>query len=125
MNVLTVPRTVARLEYSALRLPLTLTENQVGRLLEEDSALRLGFEKALGNLDARVGRLLGDPVLTRRGATLSRRAIDHDPKDAAASLPGAYRLASRNVSRDAPGRGSKRTAGSRRGPPRRTSSPRR
>lgn len=75
MNVLTVPRTLASAEYAVLRLPLTLVERQVvGRLLDEESAVRLGFEKALGGLDAGVGRLLHDDGLTRRGAALARRA---------------------------------------------------
>lgn len=75
MNVLTVPRTVASLEYTALRLPLTLVQHQVvERFLDEESSLRLGFEKAVGTLDSTVGKCLGDQELRRRGATLSRRA---------------------------------------------------
>lgn len=75
MNVRTVPRAVATLEYSVLRLPLTLVQTQVvGRLFEEESSLRLGFEKAVGTLDSTVGKLIGNPDLSRRGASLSRRA---------------------------------------------------
>ena len=75
MNALTLPRTVAATEYKAARLPLTLIERQVvARLLDDDSSLRLAFEKALGSLDATVGRALKDAELTRRGAALTRKA---------------------------------------------------
>lgn len=73
MNVLTVPRTVAGLEYKALRLPATVGASLVGRL-DEESRIRLAFEKALGSVDAAVGRFLADEELTRRGTALSRRA---------------------------------------------------
>lgn len=73
MNVLTVPRTVAGLEYKALRLPATVGASLVGRL-DEESRIRLAFEKALGSVDAAVGRFLADEGLTRRGTALSRRA---------------------------------------------------
>lgn len=70
-----VTRTLITAEYSMLRLPLTVLENRVvGRYLDEDSRLRLGFEKTLGTLDAAVGRLVGDPELTRRGARLSHKS---------------------------------------------------
>jgi hypothetical protein len=75
MNVLTVPRTAAALEYKVLRLPATVVETQlVARFLDEESRVRLAYEKALGNVDAAVGRLLDDEALTRRGTALSRRA---------------------------------------------------
>ncbi|MCW2613782.1 MAG: putative translation initiation factor, family protein, partial [Frankiales bacterium] len=75
MNVLTVPKKAAALEYSLLRLPATLVESQVVvRFLQDDSALRLGFERALGSLDEKAGRLLGDQALTARGSALRRRS---------------------------------------------------
>jgi hypothetical protein len=75
VNVLTIPRTVIGAEYAALRLPLTVLETKVvGRYLEEESTFRLTFEKALGTVDATVGRALGDADLTRRGAALTRRS---------------------------------------------------
>ena len=56
MNVLTLPRSVAAIEYKALRLPATLLQSQVvGRFLDEESKLRLRFEKALGGLDEKAG----------------------------------------------------------------------
>jgi hypothetical protein len=68
MNALTVPRKAAALEYSLLRLPVQLIESQVvTRFLEDDSALRLGFERALGTLDETAGRLFADEQLVRRG----------------------------------------------------------
>jgi hypothetical protein len=73
MNVLTVPRTVAALEYKALRLPATVVGKAVATL-DEESRVRLAFEKALGNVDATVGKLLKDEALTRRGTALSRKA---------------------------------------------------
>jgi hypothetical protein len=75
MNVLTVPRTAAALKYKVLRLPATVVETQlVARFLDEESRVRLAYEKALGNVDAAVGKLLDNEELTRRGTALSRRA---------------------------------------------------
>lgn len=73
MNVLTLPRKVATVEYSALRLPLTVLHRGLTRL-DDESPVRLSFERGLGSLDATVGRVLGSPELTRRGATLTRKA---------------------------------------------------
>ena len=73
MNVLTVPRTVAALEYKALRLPATVGASLVSRL-DEESRLRLAYEKALGNVDAAVGRLLANDELATRGRKLAARA---------------------------------------------------
>ncbi|MCA1713303.1 MAG: hypothetical protein LC789_17340 [Actinobacteria bacterium] len=75
MNVLTVPRTVAALEYKALRFPATLLQSQVVvRFLDDDSKLRLGFEKALGSLDEKAGSLLANEDLSNRGRVLRRRS---------------------------------------------------
>ena len=73
MNVLTVPRTVVALEYKALRLPAAAVGLAVGTL-DDESRVRLAFEKALGGVDATVGKLLKDEGLARRGTALSRRA---------------------------------------------------
>ncbi len=74
MNALTLPRKAAALEYSLLRLPATFVETQVvSRFLQDDSALRLGFERALGSLDETAGRLLADESLSQRGTALRRR----------------------------------------------------
>src|SRR4051812_20924949 len=74
MKVLTLPKAAAALEYRALRLPATFLETQVARFLAEDSALRLGFEKALGTLDEKAGSLLGNEDLSTRGHALRRRS---------------------------------------------------
>lgn len=84
MNVMTVPRTAAALEYKALRLPSKLVETHVvGRLLAEDSALRLSIERFLASVDGSVGRFLQDEELARRGTAVNRKA---DALEAAASL---------------------------------------
>ncbi len=75
MDVLIVPKTLASLEYTALRLPLTFVEKQVvARFLEPESGARLGFERALGSLDVTVARWIGDADRASRGAALSRKA---------------------------------------------------
>ena len=75
MNVLTLPRSVAALEYKALRLPATLLQSQVVvRFLDEDSKLRLGFERTLGTFDEKAGSLLANDALTERGRVLRRRS---------------------------------------------------
>lgn len=74
MNALTVPRTVAGLQYKVLRLPATVLQSQVVGRLDTESPARLAFEKALGSLDTAIGKLLADDQLARRGTALSRRA---------------------------------------------------
>lgn len=75
MNVLTLPRSVAALEYKALRLPATLLQTHVVvRFLDEDSKLRLGFEKALGSMDEKAGSLFANDDLADRGRVLRRRS---------------------------------------------------
>ena len=75
MNALTIPRAVAGAEYTVIRLPLSVLETHVmERYLPEESPVRLGFERALGTLDATIGRVLSDPELNRRGAALARRS---------------------------------------------------
>jgi len=82
MNLTTVPRNIAKLEYSAVRLPLTVLESRVfARYLPDESPIRLGLERFLGSLDGAAGRLLGDEAITRRGEALSRR--DHPEGDPA------------------------------------------
>lgn len=75
MSPLTIPRKAASLQYKLVRLPYTVIENQfVAKLLAQDSRARLAYERALGSLDERAGRLLGDSTLQRRGETLRRRS---------------------------------------------------
>src|ERR1700712_4436367 len=75
MNLSTLPRGAAKLEYSAVRAPLSLLERRVvARYLADDAAMRLGFERLLGSLDSLAGKLLDDESLTRRGQALARRS---------------------------------------------------
>jgi hypothetical protein len=75
MDALTVPRTLAGLQYKALRYPSQLIEQQlVAARLPETSGVRLAFERALGTVDSLAGRLLRDDVLAHRGRALRRHA---------------------------------------------------
>ena len=74
MGLTAIPRRVGKLEYSAVRLPLTLLEDHVvARYWDDEAALRLGFERFLGSLDGAAGWLLADDHLSRRGQALRRR----------------------------------------------------
>jgi hypothetical protein len=74
MGILTVPRRVAKIEYSAVRLPLSLLEKHVvARYADEEASVRLGFERLVGSLDGVAGWLLADDTIARRGRALRRR----------------------------------------------------
>ncbi|MGO9080260.1 MAG: hypothetical protein ACLQDY_14645 [Streptosporangiaceae bacterium] len=74
MGLTTVPRGVARLEYSAVRLPFTLLEGHVvARYWDDEAPFRLGFERFLGSLDGFAGWLLADDRIRRRGQALTQR----------------------------------------------------
>jgi hypothetical protein len=68
-----LPLRTAALQYRALRLPYLVFERQVVGRLRDTSPLRLGYERALGQLDATVGHLTGDRELAERGDALQRR----------------------------------------------------
>ena len=92
MGLTTVPRDIARLDYSAVRLPLTLLEERVvARYWDEEAILRLGFEKFLGSLDGLAGRLLADGDLSRRGQALLMRT-EYLPKAAELDAQAQLRL---------------------------------
>ena len=75
MTLITVPRCMAKLEYSAARLPFTLLEEHVvARYCDDEARLRLRFERFLGSLDGVAGWLLADRDISRRGQALIRRA---------------------------------------------------
>jgi hypothetical protein len=75
MSILTVPRGVAKIEYAAVRLPLSLLEKcVVTRYVDDEAPVRLGFERFLGSLDGVAGWLLADDVIASRGLALRRRA---------------------------------------------------
>jgi hypothetical protein len=93
MILSTVPRNIARLEYSAVRLPLTLLEEHVvARYWDDDAVLRLGFERFLGSLDEIAGRLLADDDLARRGLALMLRPEYQAMSDERAGRAQARRL---------------------------------
>jgi hypothetical protein len=74
MAITTLPRRVAKLEYSAVRLPIWLLEKHVvARYLDDEAILRLGFERFVGSLDGVAGWLLADDVISQRGRALRRR----------------------------------------------------
>jgi hypothetical protein len=74
VNVLIVPRTLAALEYKAVRYPAQLLETRlIAVRLSDDNPLRLGFERLLGRLDGAAGKLLADQGLAERGRFLTRR----------------------------------------------------
>src|SRR5687768_13742500 len=74
MSPLTLPRKAAALEYKLLRLPATLVESTLITRLDDESPLRLAYEKALGSVDEKAGKLLDDESLTKRGSALRRRS---------------------------------------------------
>lgn len=70
---LAVPRSIARLQYAAARLPFTLLDQWVlARYWDRDALVRAGFERGLGSLDLVAGWLLGDDAISRRGLVLLR-----------------------------------------------------
>lgn len=75
MNVLTIPRTLAGLEYKAVRYPAQLVETKIiAARLADDHPVRLSYERFLGTLDSTFGKLLADEALADRGRVLTRRA---------------------------------------------------
>ena len=74
MNVLTVPITLLRLQYTILRIPLQLVEDQLMSRLATESPARLMYERTLGVLDGAVGSALGDRDTERRGDALTERS---------------------------------------------------
>jgi len=74
MDPTAVPRSIAKVQYAAVRLPLTVLEERVvARHRGEGAFVRLGFELFLGSLDRFAGWLLADEQISRRGQALMRR----------------------------------------------------
>jgi Carbohydrate-binding module 48 (Isoamylase N-terminal domain) len=68
-----VPRSIAKLQYAAARLPFTLLDEfVVTRFYGPNAPVRVGFERWLGSLDLLVGRLLADDEISLRGLALTR-----------------------------------------------------
>jgi hypothetical protein len=82
---LAIPRSIARLQYAAARLPFTLFDEQVvARYWDPDAPVRMGLERWLGSLDLLAGRFLGDDEISRRGLALMR--LTEDPAQAGPAL---------------------------------------
>jgi len=71
MDVLALPKKLGALQYRALVLPYRLARPT---FLAEESALRLGYDRAIGTLDEKVGGFLGDEELAHRGQSLRKHA---------------------------------------------------
>jgi hypothetical protein len=72
-----VPRSIAKLQYAAARLPFTLIDEYViARYWGQHALVRVGLERWLGSLDLLAGRLLADDEISRRGETLMRQTRD-------------------------------------------------
>lgn len=70
----TVARRAAGRQYAALRQALIRFEERVvARYWDENTPVRVGFERFLGSLDEAAGWLLADDELSRRGRDLLRR----------------------------------------------------
>jgi len=74
MNLFTISRSMAKLEYTAVRLPFTLLdERTVSRYWHDQGLFRLGLQRFLGSVDELAGWLLADDDISRRGQALTRR----------------------------------------------------
>ena len=86
MDLTTVPRILAKLEYSAVRLPIAcLDECVLAHYWDEDAPPRSDVRYFLGSLDEVAGWLLADDEIAQRGETLLRRTRAPGPSGA----PGA------------------------------------
>ena len=74
MNILTVPIRLLRFQYTILRIPLQLVEDQLMSRLATESPARLMYERTLGVLDGAVGSALGDRDTERRDDALTERS---------------------------------------------------
>jgi len=74
MEITDVPFAFLRFQYQLARVPLQLIEEQVVAGMSSDAPTRLLYERWLGELDATVGKMLGDPDLETRGAALIERS---------------------------------------------------
>lgn len=74
MDHTAIPRSIARVQYAAVRLPLTVVDERVvARQWGESAPVRLWFELSLGYLDRLAGWLLADERISWRGQALIRR----------------------------------------------------
>ena len=92
MNFFTVSRSIAKLEYTAVRLPFALLDECViARYWDDQGLVRLGFERFLGSTDELFGWLLADDDISGRGQALTRRtwhlAVADEPGTDAQARP--------------------------------------
>lgn len=74
INLFTISRSMAKLEYAAVRLPFTLLDERiVARYWHDQGLFRLGFQRLLGSIDELAGWLLADDDISGRGQALTRR----------------------------------------------------
>ncbi len=74
ISLVTVSRSMAKLEYTAVRLPFTLLDERVvARYWHDQGLFRLGFQRFLGSVDELTGWFLADDDITGRGQALTRR----------------------------------------------------
>ncbi len=86
IDLTTVPRILAKLEYTAVRLPIACLDEYVLALYwAEDAPPRSDVRHFLGSLDEVAGWLLADDEIARRGETLLRQTRTPGPSGA----PGA------------------------------------
>ncbi|MEH3132637.1 MAG: IF2 family translation initiation factor [Mycolicibacterium neoaurum] len=74
MNVMEVPRTIARAQYRWARIPLQLFEDRVVARFDAEAPARLFYERSVGVLDTLIGHALGDRKLSHDGAALAQRS---------------------------------------------------
>ena len=95
-NLFNVWRSMAKLEYTAVRLPFTLLDERVvARHWHDQGLFRLGFQRFLGSIDELAGWLLVDDDISGRGQALTRRtwhlAVADEPGTGAQARPGRGR----------------------------------
>ena len=74
MDLFTIPRHMARLQYMTARVPFTVLDKYVvARYWNDQALLRLGYESFLESMDGLAGWLLADGDISRRGQALMRR----------------------------------------------------
>ncbi|MFC0448896.1 hypothetical protein [Rhodococcus jostii] len=109
VNLSSLPRTVLRVQYAVVRLPLAVIDRRVVQRWGAQAPVRLAYEWALGGLDGVVGALLGDHDLIdrshrnrRHADMLTRAAVLGDRAkrirvDAAEQLPDRLDEAARHT----------------------------
>jgi hypothetical protein len=96
MNLPSLSRSTAKLQYTAVRLPFTLLDEcVVARYWPDQGLARLGFQRLLGSADELAGWLLADDDIAGRGQALTRRtwhlAVADEPVAGAQGAVGAGR----------------------------------